>query len=329
MNYTADNAPLISVILPVYNVQKYLCRCLNSVIQQSYKFLEIILVDDGSTDCSGKICDIYEKRDCRIKVFHKENGGLSDARNYGISKANGEFLTFVDSDDYIDEDYVEYLYGLIKGTACKMSICSLYVCYTAGGRIRGMGNGKRGVLTGKKCIEMMCYHREVDTAACAKLYHRTLFDEVRFPKGKLFEDIGTLYLLFDQCNYIAYGFEPKYYYMVRNDSIVTSAFHMQKLDLIEMTDAMGDYVDRKYPDLQPATLRRRAYARFSTLNQMIDVENIHDIRDGIITYLNEVCAAVIKNPQTPARDKLAFYLLKTGYPLYSCFWKIYVKMQRR
>lgn len=328
MNHNIEDGPLISVILPVYNVQLYICKCLDSVINQTYKFLEIILVDDGSTDSSGEICDAYGKRDCRIKVFHKQNGGLSDARNYGISKAKGEFFTFVDSDDYIDEDYVEYLYNLIKDTDYKMSICSLHVCYTNSGKIRDMGNGKQGVLTGKKCIEMMCYHKDVDTAAYAKLCHKSLFREVRFPKGKLFEDIGTLYLLFDRCDYVAYGFEPKYYYMIRNNSIVTSAFCRQKLDLIEMTDAMGDYIDSKYPDLKPATLRRRAYARFSTLNQMIDVENVQEIRDEIISSLNEMRTTVLKNPQTPWRDIIAFYLLKVGYPLYSRFWKIYVKMQR-
>ena len=124
------NDILVSVILPVYNVEKYLIKCLDSVIRQTYQKLEIILVDDGSTDSSGKICDEYANKDGRIKVFHKKNGGLSDARNYGIERSTGEYLAFIDSDDYVDDDYIEFLMNLTESGKYKISLCSLHVVFT-------------------------------------------------------------------------------------------------------------------------------------------------------------------------------------------------------
>ena len=321
--------PLISVIVPVYGVEKYVAKCLDTIINQTYRNLEIILVDDGTIDRSGIICEEYAKRDGRIKVFHKENGGLSDARNYGIEHSTGEYLTFIDSDDYLDLDYVEFLYNLIK-KGYRMSLCSLHVVYTSNGHIENKGNGKEVILSGKQCIEMMCYYEEVDTAAYAKLMHRDLFDKVRYPKGKIFEDIGTSYLLFDQCDEIICSFVPKYYYVIRNNSIVTSEFNLSKLDLIEMTNQMADYVNVKYPDLENATLRRRGYAYFSTLNQMLDVKAHEYIRKRIeiIRFLKKNSSKIIKNPRTPKRDKVAYFCLKLGFPIYKYAWKLYIKHQR-
>ncbi len=124
--------PLISVIVPVYKVEAYLPKAIDSVRHQTYKNLEIILVDDGSPDNCGHICEEYAAQDHRITVFHKKNGGLSDARNYGIERASGQFISLVDSDDYVDSDYVEYLYGLVRKYNVPMSICQHRVHYNNG-----------------------------------------------------------------------------------------------------------------------------------------------------------------------------------------------------
>ncbi len=328
-NTSIKNVPLISVIVPVYGVEKYIDKCLESIILQTYENLEIILVDDGSKDRSGEICEEYAKKDKRIKVFHKTNGGLSDARNYGIEHSHGTYLAFIDSDDYIDIDYIEFLYNLIKD-GYKMALCSLHVVYTSNGHISHKGNGEKVVLSGKGCIERMCYHEEVDTAAYAKLIHRSLFDIVRYPKGKIFEDIGTSYLLFDQCNEIICHFIPKYYYVIHENSIVTSDFNLKKMDLIEMTDQMVNYVNTKYPDLKEATLRRKGYAYFSTLNQMLSVNTPEYIqkRNEIINFLKKNGKIILKNPRTPCRDRVAYLSLKMGFPVYKFFWKLYIDYQR-
>ena len=132
------STPLITVIVPIYNVENYLKKCLNSIINQQYKKLEILLIDDGSTDLSGKIADEYAAKDNRIKVVHKKNGGLSDARNYGLKIMTGEYVTFIDSDDYVTEDYVSYMYGLLEKTDFKapLALCSLINVYSSTDRLQ-------------------------------------------------------------------------------------------------------------------------------------------------------------------------------------------------
>lgn len=323
-----DN-PLISVIVPVYNVEDYLNRCLDSIIHQNYKNLEIILIDDGSTDSSGTIIDEYGKRDSRIRIVHQENWGLSHARNVGLNIMRGDYVTFIDSDDFVTLDYVSYLFSLIKDThfQVKLSLCSLMNHYSKTGKDINCGNGLKKVFSGKECIEMMCYHNLVDTCAYAKLAKRELYDTVRFPSGKLFEDIATTYQLFLQCDKVSCGFEPKYYYNIRSNSIVTSEFSKNKLQLLEMTDKMADEVKKIYPELSGATLRRQVYARFSTLNQTLSTPNAHGIQKQLIEYIQEHKKTVLNDPKTPKRDHAAYTLLSVGLPFYKFGWCLYEKLR--
>lgn len=177
-----STSPLISVIVPVYNVAPYLHRCIDSLINQTYQNIELIFIDDGSTDDSAKILADYKQRDSRITVFHQENGGLSNARNAGIVGSKGAFITFVDSDDYVSSDYISYLLGLLKKNnfKSKLAICSLMNVFTKTNTEKDNGNGQEIVLTGKECIEKMCYQDLVDTCAYAKLGARELYDTVKF-----------------------------------------------------------------------------------------------------------------------------------------------------
>ncbi|MGT2684467.1 glycosyltransferase family 2 protein [Streptococcus pneumoniae] len=323
-----DNLPLISVVLPVYNVENYLEKCLNSVVRQTYKNIEIIIVNDGSLDSSIDICNKYANKDSRIKVFTKPNGGLSDARNFGIKKSMGEFITFVDSDDYVTDDYVEYLYSLVKKYNCKMSMCSIFVHYISNDKMINNGTGRELMMIAEQCIEKMCYHDEVDTCAYAKLYHRSLFSEICFPKGRIFEDIGTIYRFFDTAGQIACGFNAKYYYEIRENSIVTSSFSEKKFDLLFMTDQMRNFVDQRYPSLKAATKRRAVYARFSTLNQLLDVQGYNEEKKEIIRFIQDNKEALLENPKTPKRDRLAVRALSLGFCIYKLLWKQYLKIQR-
>lgn len=324
---TVASTPLITVIVPIYNVENYLEKCLNSIVNQQYKNLEILLIDDGSTDLSGKIADKYAAKDNRIKVVHKENGGLSDARNYGLKIMTGEYVTFIDSDDYVTEDYISFMYNLLEQTnfTAPLAICSLINVYGDSGRQKDNGDQTEKILSGKKCIEMMCYHNLVDTCAYAKLGKKELYSDNFFPVNKLFEDIGSTYKLLMQCEKVACGFKGKYYYVIRPNSIVTSGFSLKKLDLLEMTDQMAKDVIKVYPDLQNAVLRRQVYARFSTLNQTLHVKNVNKIQSKLINYINENRAAILKNAKAPKRDKLAYYLLKLGIPVYRFAWLNYEK----
>lgn len=316
-----DNTnPLISLVLPVYNVEKYLDRCMESVVNQTYKNLEIILVDDGATDQSGKICDKWAKKDKRITVIHKENGGLSDARNVGTDHASGEYISYIDSDDTVEADYVEYLYYLVKKFHTPMSLCTHNIVFDEGKRRKPLGNGEEIVLTDKEALESMLYHGQVDTSAWAKLYNLSLAKDIKYPKGKLFEDIGTTYKFFLKAGKIACGFRPKYNYFVRSNSIVTGAFSPRKLDLLDMTDEMANNVVIQYPDLKNAALRRQVYARFSTLNQTLGVRDAVEYQKSIIDYIKKYRLAILNDVKAPKRDKAAIILLSISKILYEQVW---------
>ena len=312
-------ANLISIIVPVYNVEAYIANCLDSLLSQSYSEYEIITVDDGSTDSSGAICDDYSQKFERVVSLHKKNGGLSDARNYGLEHAKGGFIMFVDSDDYVDSDCLEYLYSLLKKYKTRLSMCQLRVVLENG---RTIDHGVEGdeLLTGKKCLERMLYHDMVDTTACAKLYDVSLFDDVRYPQGKQFEDIGTTYKFFLKCNDVAMGYASKYNYIFRSSSIVNCDFNPKKFDLLDMTDNMGAEVLKEYPDLSKAVMRRRVYSRFSTLNQMLRTDQFPDKKKELIRFINTNGALVIKDQLVPKRDKLAIILLRMSFGLYRFVW---------
>lgn len=324
------NEPLISLIIPVYGVEKFLQKCLDSILAQTYKNMDIVVVDDGSIDSSGEICDEYAQKDKRIRVFHKKNGGLSDARNFGIEKSRGKYITFIDSDDYIEPDYICFLYKLISSDNYKMSICSIFNDFTKNGNIVDNGDGTFREISNVDALEMMCYHHLIDTCAYAKLFERSLFDNVKFPKGKVFEDIGTIYLLIDQCKKINCGFISKYHYVIRDDSITTKKFNEAKCDLIEMTDKMASYVVRKYPKLKNAVKRRRIYARFSTINQMLTIKDdtYLNLRDEYISFIKDNMLSVVLDKNTPMRDKVGCLLLLIDFRLYKKIWNYYLKYKK-
>lgn len=326
-----EKQPLVSVIVPIYNVEKYLKNCLDSLASQTYPNLEFILIDDGSKDSSGEIADAYAGKDLRFRVYHQVNAGLSAARNKGIELARGTYLTFVDSDDTVTPDYVEFMYDLLAthDFQAKLAMCSFNNVYLNTGAVKDLGNGEITTITGKQAIEMMCYHDLVDTCAYAKLGHRDLYENVRFPVGKLFEDIGTTYKLFAQCDKIECGFLPKYNYILRADSITTSKFNLKKLDLLEMTDEMANFVNAHYPELKKATLRRQVYSRFSMLNQMLETDIASDKRVEIIAFLKQHKRSILSDKRTPKRDRIAYLMLSLGLPVYRIAWRGYEKIKTR
>lgn len=231
--------PLISVIVPCYKVEQYISKCVDSIINQTYHNLEIFLVDDGSPDNCGKICDEYAAKDNRVKVIHKENGGLSDARNAAIDIAKGEWITFVDSDDYISLDYVEILYRLAERHKCKMSVAQHIAFYEEEEPAKHDSQYTEICQESIEAIRDMFYYRYYDTSAWAKLYHKSLFDKgIRYPKGTLHEDFPTTYLLLAESDKVAYCNKSVYYYLLRKNSIERAAFNNKKLESFWMIDKM-------------------------------------------------------------------------------------------
>lgn len=215
---------LISIIVPIYNVEKYLNKCLDSLINQTYKNIEIILVDDGSTDRCPEICDQYIRKDNRIKVIHKKNGGLSSARNRGIKEAKGQYLLFIDSDDYID---INTCYELVKSLK-KEEVDIIQFkkrTFIEGEVLDNVYNANKcssnyTVYNNKEAYDIYMNNGQFTREAWDKLYARSLFDDIEYPEGRLAEDLATTYKLILKAKKLGFLDRELYYYLIRKDSIM-------------------------------------------------------------------------------------------------------------
>lgn len=218
--------PKISVIVPVYKVEDLLCRCVDSILAQTYSDFELILVDDGSPDRSGEICDYYAERDHRVRVIHQENGGLSAARNTGISLACGEYLSFVDSDDMIHPQMLELLLHSLETHQADL-VSTRYICFRdAVPEMSVLHKLGESVLTQNDYLDHLYpYHFEqIGVSAWGKLYKRHLFDTLRYPEGKIYEDLHIYLELLKLCSKIVVLDTPMYYYYLGNVSITKSSY---------------------------------------------------------------------------------------------------------
>lgn len=239
---------LISVVIPIYNVEQYLTQCINSVLSQTYRNLEIILVDDGSTDRCPILCDKYSQLDSRVKVIHKENGGLSDARNAGLDIATGSYVSFIDSDDFVEQDYIEALYNLILKYEVSVSACS-YIHFSDENILSEPKKLMTQKCTKEQAVKYILIEKNLSTTAWGKLYDIHLFKNIRFPKGKIYEDLFTIWKIIDQVDFLVYTTFPKYHYRLNPQSIMTSKFSDKSLDFIEAHQSIMEYVLQKYPKL--------------------------------------------------------------------------------
>lgn len=210
-------AEKVSIIVPVYNVESYINKCVDSILKQTYENIEIILVDDGSMDLSGNICDEYLKKDNRVKVIHKKNGGLSSARNKGIENATGEFYMFIDSDDYIEENMVERMYFSLINNKCDICVCEYFTDGLNSVDIEVDLKEDRVLDTIGAMNELI--EGNIKGFACNKIYKKDLFLDIKFPEGKVYEDIYVMHLLFNKCNCICCITDKLYHYIQREDSI--------------------------------------------------------------------------------------------------------------
>ena len=319
---------LVSILLPIYNMHKYLPDCMETLLNQTYEDIEIVLVDDGSCEECAQLCDSYKEKDHRVVVYHKTNGGISDARNFGVAKAKGEYITFVDPDDYVDRDYLMYLMNLMEKYHTKMAICQHRVVFK-NGKCEDFGKDIADeVITNEACIERLLYHNDIDTACWAKVYHRSLFQNIEYPVGKLFEDMGTTYKLMLLCDQIAVGHESKYSYRVHSNSIVPSDFKTTKFHLLEMTDNCAKDVTELYPSLAIAAERRQVYARLSTINQMAHTNKYPEKLNEMISFVKEHKNSVLKNSKAPKRDTVAVLLLMINYSLYKNCWAFSLRRKK-
>lgn len=306
--------PLISVIVPVYKVESYLDQCVQSILNQTYKNMEIILVDDGSPDNCGAICDEYQKRDSRIVVLHKQNEGLSAARNDGVKISQGQYITFIDSDDYVHERYVEYLWQLIEKYNADISV---------GGRIQVDEDeneieikilkqpDKDVVLNNMEAIEAACYGKILSFSAWAKLYKRNIVEEHPFPVGKLYEDLATFYKMADSSNKVVIGTEKIYYCKQRNGSIRHTKVSAKELYGITAAQDLMDYVNVKYPALKKAGEYRYVKKIMEYIPILVETKDVTTI-NLLAKYERKYLLSFIVNLNTPFKLKVAAIILALG-----------------
>lgn len=238
----------ISVIVPVYNVEQYLARCVDSILGQTCSNLEVILVNDGSKDTSGSICDEYAAKDRRIRVIHKENGGLSSARNAGIDAASGDYITFVDSDDWIEEQSYEWMMDAMLRHGVKLVCAGRYdVDGGTGEKTVGLCPQKEEVISGEEMAGRIFTWDNCDSSACDKLYHRSLFENHRYPLGVVCEDLPVTYRIALAAGKVAMLPKPVYNYYQRPGSISRSSVSDKTFHYSRHTAVIYPYIRENHP----------------------------------------------------------------------------------
>lgn len=283
--------PKISVIIPVYNIEAYIAQCIESVINQTYKKLEIILVDDGSTDSSGDICDKYASQDNRISVIHKKNGGLSDARNVAIDKASGNYILFIDGDDYIHHYTIEVLVSTARQYNSEVTTCGYSYVFDDSivDLSEALEKSQPLVFTVEMAIENLMYQKNTTTSAWGKLYKKELFSSgVRYPKSAICEDLPTTYKLFAKANTLAILSNPLYLYRQRKGSIIQSSFKPNRLQALDFAKDQLAFIQDSFPGIESAAINR-LFMEAVFILQTITLNKAKQFPDAW-----DACIAVIK-----------------------------------
>lgn len=239
---------LVSVIVPVYNVEKYLIRCVESLLTQSYRNLEIILVNDGSQDNSGQICDSFKALDQRVVVVHKMNGGLSSARNAGLDTASGKYVSFIDGDDYITPTMIENMVRLMEEHNCQISITGRFDKYEATGKeIPHFQKESETFYTREEAVRELLLRKNIDVSVCDKIFISSLFDKIRFPVGETNEDCAVVFDVFGNASRIVHTDSCDYYYCHRQGSISTTMSAKAIDDMLKHSERVLELVRKDYP----------------------------------------------------------------------------------
>ena len=321
----------ISVVVPVYKVEPYLQACVRSILSQTYENMEILLVDDGSPDNCPAICDRFAEEDARVRVFHKPNGGLSDARNYALDRMTGEYVTFIDSDDFIAPDYLARLYRLLKENDADISVCGVQnipeseLAGFAGFRDdteQKPSDAQTCVYTAEEALRAMLYQVPFDNSAWGKLYRKELFAHLRFPVGYWYEDFAVMPQIFLQAKRVCFHPYRGYGYLLRKEGIVRRSFSEKKMQLIDLADKLEGIVLSDYPRLQPAVNSRIVRANMHIYSQIPLEAQYKPFRDRIAANIRSRRKAVLADPEARLGTKLALCMTYFGVGSIRLFHKL-------
>lgn len=306
----------VSIIVPVYGVEQYLNQCVESLIHQTFTDIEIILVDDGSKDRCPKMCDEWAKKDQRIKVIHKINGGLSDARNEGVKHASSDYIIFVDSDDYVELEMCEVLYNAMITQQVDMT-CSL-VNEVIDGEIVGNRDSFTPCLLNKEeALYQLLSGKGITMYACGKIYKKELFNQIQFPKGKVYEDAFTTPYLIDSSKSVYMISDRLYNYVRRNDSITLSKYSSRDWDCIEAHRHNYTFIKEKYPKLIEPAMFRYFWSLLYIYDKMV-INHQETSVEGkkLWEMIKEQKMAMYKNTYLSRNRKIALFILSISKALY-------------
>lgn len=299
--------PLISVIVPIYKVEPYIRRCIDSIINQTYKNLEIILVDDGSPDNCGKICDEYALLDNRIIVIHQANAGLSAARNSGIEKCTGEYIGFIDSDDCIHPEMYERLYKDISTFHTKLAFCQPNMCR---GEIPVQDLTQPTQCHEKSHVMHRSLKESIWWSANTKLYHCSLFKNLRYPVGKTIEDYPITMRIYDLCDNIAVNYNKLYNYCIRENSICTSSLNIKKFDQIDTAFDVLKYMEVNHPEWRELAENIFLTSLIKLLGDIYrdNSGRFEEQKKRILNLIKEYKSSAMKNQHVLFQHKVMIYL---------------------
>ena len=319
------SAPEISVIVPVYKVEAYLDRCVESILVQTFVDFELILVDDGSPDRCGDICEAWARKDARVRVIHQQNRGLSGARNAGLDICRGAYIAFVDSDDEVTADYLSTLRALFEGRPrCALTACN-HTIARGGKKSPGVAMPEGVyVYTRREAFSEALWHGAVDVSAWAKMYRQSVFDGLRYPEGQLFEDTWLFGDVLLHTEEVVVSSRQCYIYNIRGDSITSNAFSRKNLMYIEAAEKLSSQAVSEDPALSEAAARRVNHARLSVLRYMEHCPEVfRPLRAKLRQEILQDAGIYIRNERTPGRDRMAIRLLRPGLWAFYAGWRAY------
>lgn len=307
---------LISVIVPVYKVEPYLDKCVRSIVEQTYKNLEIILVDDGSPDNCPAMCDAWAEKDSRIKVIHKENGGLSDARNAGLAIATGDYIAFIDSDDWIAPDFIRELYDAMERTSADIAECATTYVDEVGNVLRQRSAVPMAQMDKLEALRRLVLEDGIYQTVWNKLYRRHVAMGVLFAVGKYNEDEFWTYQVIDRIEKLAVVQEPLYNYLQRSSSIIGVGYNIRRLDGLEARFQRMEYL-QKYEELAVLTRQQFVFDCLWNLQSTVRLGGSTERQqaaDSIRTYLENTPRVPIQAMTSGLKYRI-WYILFRMMPL--------------
>lgn len=305
---------LVSILIPAYNVEDYIEDCLKSVIKQSYENTEIIIVNDGSTDRTLDICKKYCKKDKRIVIINKKNGGVSEARNVALSKCNGNYIAFVDSDDVIDGDYINRLMCAIVDNNADVACCGYKKIkkISAIAKKARYRNHQNKTFNNIEALESLLYQKELDTSLWDKIIKKSCFRGIKFNDVKIFEDLDVMYKIFGNSKKIVYVDDELYYYRIRPESLTNKKISEDNLKVLDIVLTMKKNIVKKYPSLEGACNSRllAVYFYFIRKNNKKD-----DLYKECVAKIKELRKIVEKDEKISRRTKIGILISKINIDL--------------